>query len=371
MGAALAEAGRALPPPGPMPVAGLGEGVADVEPTRIPTRGAAAGVAAGRAFDQDAPERDTDATVAEGEPDIPFALTVEPARTRRSAVPVVVAVVVAAVGIAIAALLLGAGSGASVGVPSLVGLQQDEALIRAADAGVDIEVVEERRSDDPAGLVMEQDPAPGEFIAEGSEIQVVVSRGPPPVPLPDVTGKPLAEAQPLLEAAGFVVVVERRFDENVVRDITLGTEPAGGGTAPRESQVKLIVSDGPAPVPVPDVAGGSYEAAAEALAAKRLVAVRAEDFSDTVPAGTVIGTDPGAGQPAPRDSEVRVIVSKGPELVAVPNVVGSTVEAASEALAAVGLTPDVQNYGPGKRVRAQDPSAGAQVPKGSKVTLFL
>jgi serine/threonine-protein kinase len=68
---------------------------------------------------------------------------------------------------------------------------------------------------------------------------------------------------------------------------------------------------------------------------------------------------------------VSVIVSKGPELVAVPNVVGLTVEAASAKLAEFGLTPDVQDYGPGKKVRAQDPGGTTLVKKGSKVTLFL
>jgi serine/threonine-protein kinase len=167
------------------------------------------------------------------------------------------------------------------------------------------------------------------------------------------------------------VAVERRYDETVAKDVALGTEPAAGGTAPRESTVKLVVSDGPAPVPVPDVAGKGYDGAVQVLAGVRLGASRRDAFSETVDAGVVIGTEPAAGQPAARDSQVVVVVSKGPETVKVPGVVGQSVEAASQALAAVGLTPDVQNYGPGKKVRAQDPPAGTTVRKGSKVTLFL
>jgi serine/threonine-protein kinase len=191
------------------------------------------------------------------------------------------------------------------------------------------------------------------------------------VPLPDVSGQPAPDAQSALESAGFVVAVERRYDEHIARDVTLGTEPAGGGQAPRESTVTLVVSDGPAPVPVPDVAGLGYDEAAGALQAKRLVGVRKEAYSDTVEEGKVIGTDPAAGQPAARDSEVGIIVSLGPEIIQVPNVTGKTVEGASEALRAAGLVPSVENYGPGKTVRAQDPSSGAQVRRGSKVTLFL
>jgi beta-lactam-binding protein with PASTA domain len=132
-----------------------------------------------------------------------------------------------------------------------------------------------------------------------------------------------------------------------------------------------VVSDGPAPVEVPDVAGKGYDEAAAAISAKRLAPVKREAFSDSVAVGVVIGTDPAAGQAAPRDSNVGIIVSKGPELIAVPNVIGQSVEAASQALSNAGLAADVQNFGPGKKVRAQDPSAGTMVKRGAKVTLFL
>jgi beta-lactam-binding protein with PASTA domain len=55
----------------------------------------------------------------------------------------------------------------------------------------------------------------------------------------------------------------------------------------------------------------------------------------------------------------------------VPNVVGQSVEAASQALTAVGLVPDVQNYGPGKPVLSESPASGTMVKKGSSVTLVL
>lgn len=362
MGADLTAAARTLPAPGAVPIAGIGAALEDVDSTRhAPTA---------RIFDQDAPARDMTAAEAA----LPLAITVPSrVRGRRSLVPFVITVVVVVVLAAgIAMVVAGAsGGGPPVAVPSLVGLDDATAKVRATDAGLLMTVVERRTSDDPAGLVIEQHPGPGDFLASGDEVEVVVSRGPPPVPLPDVTGKPLAEAQTLLEQAGFVAALERRYDENVAKDIALGTEPAGGGQAPRESTVKLVVSDGPAPVEVPNVAGKSYEDAAATISAKRLAPVRREAFSDSVAVGIVIGTDPAAGGQAPRDSEVGIILSKGPELIAVPNVIGQTVEAASQALSNAGLAADVQNFGPGKKVRAQDPPAGTKVRRGAKVTLFL
>jgi serine/threonine-protein kinase len=258
-----------------------------------------------------------------------------------------------------------------VAAPCLVGLDSASAAAAATDAGLLMRVSERRTADDPSGLVLEQHPAPGAYLGEGKEVEVVVSRGPPPVVLPDVAGKPVAEAQATLTQLGFVVAVESRFDESIAKDVVLLTDPVAGGKASPESTIKLIVSGGPAPVPVPDVAGKSYDEAAQILKSKRLGASRRDDFSDSVAPGVVIGTDPPSGQPAARDAAVNVIVSKGPQLVQVPNVKGLTVEAASQKLQAVGLVPDVQNYGPGKTVRAQDPDAGASVPIHSKITLFL
>jgi serine/threonine-protein kinase len=68
---------------------------------------------------------------------------------------------------------------------------------------------------------------------------------------------------------------------------------------------------------------------------------------------------------------VTVVVSKGPEMVEVPNVVGMTVEAANQELRDRGLVPDVENYAPGAIVRAQAPPGGTVVKKNSEVTLFL
>ncbi len=64
-------------------------------------------------------------------------------------------------------------------------------------------------------------------------------------------------------------------------------------------------------------------------------------------------------------------VSKGPEKVAVPPLVGQSLEAATATLQGQGFVVDTQSYLPGRVVRAQDPAAGTMVNKGTKVTLFF
>ncbi|MGH9025610.1 MAG: PASTA domain-containing protein, partial [Acidimicrobiia bacterium] len=285
-------------------------------------------------------------------------------------VPFVVAGAVVAALVAAGAALAGTIDGATVTVPSFVGRTQEEADTLAGDRGVRLEI-EERVADDPAGVVLDQDPGPGAHVDDGSTVRVVVSEGPPPVPIPEVNGQSEADARAALEKAGFVVEAQRRYDEEVPIELVVGTEPAGGDQAAPESRVVLVVSDGPAPVPVPSISGLGYDQAVAELESVRLVGVYAEDFSDSVPEGQIIGTNPPEGELAPRDSEVAIVVSLGPPLVEVPNLRGDRVEAATDQLKSFGLKVDVDGYRPGGVVRAQDPPPGTVVRRGTRVTLFL
>src|SRR6266545_2454605 len=361
---ALADAVRELPAPESLHLAGLGDAGEDLDPTRVGRRSGAAGV-----FDQDRAPSDSTNT----DEVLPLAImSDEPRRFRRSAIPFVVGIaIVTAIVVGLVALAGALGGGATIAVPRLVGQDQQAAAASATRAGLLMKVVERRTADDPAGYVIEQRPGPGDFLEDGAEIEVVVSRGPPPVAVPDVVGKPAADAQAALEQASFVVAVERRFDDKIPRDAAIGTRPGGGERAPRESKITLVVSDGPTPTPVPGVAGKSYEEAAGILQNQGFEVTRRDDFSDTVDVGLVIGTEPAEGKSAQRGSQVTIIVSKGPDLVEVPRVRGMSVEEASQALTAAGLVPDVRNYAPGGRVRAQDPDAGQKLKRGSTVTLFL
>jgi eukaryotic-like serine/threonine-protein kinase len=362
MAEALTDASRHLPPPGPLTLVGLDAHV-DPHPTELPKTGTV--------FDQDAdatvataPARTDTATRADTAP------APRPGRYAPRAVPAVVAVLVIAVLVAAGLLLARSTTGGTVAAPQLVGLTQDEAGSRAAKAGLVVHV-EERDVDDPAGRVISQAPSAGAFLDDGGTVRLVVSRGPPPVVIPDVAGQPEDQATLTLAGAGFAVDPRHDYDENVPAGIAIRTDPAANEKHAPESTIALVVSDGPRPVAVPDTSGKSYDAAVAALQAKRFSATRVDDFSETVPAGNVVGTDPPAGQPAPRDSQVTVHVSKGPQPVAVPNVVNMSVEQASQTLQASGLDADVQNFAPGRTVKNQNPPAGTQVNRGAKVTLAL
>ena len=360
MRAALADAARALPPPQPLALAGLGGEIDGGPPTQI-----------GRSsdlFDQDAPLA----------PPVVVEEATKPATKRRRRAPgavrwisyaVIAAILLALVGggIAIAAVSTEAGT---VAVPSLVGLTQAKATDALASTGLSLKIVT-RNADDPAQTVIAQDPAPGAFVGDGGSIQLVVSRGPPPVVITTTAGQAPAAAQAALEAQGFVVEVKHQYDETVPVDVVINTDPGGGAKSARDSSLTLLVSDGPAPIPVPDVSNQTFDAASQQLTAAGFTVSRADDFSDTVDKDKVIGTDPAAGQGANRGAQIVVHVSKGPEMVSVPNLVGKTLDAAQAQLQAAGFEVDTQSYLPGRLVRAQSPAANTSVTKGTKVTLFF
>lgn len=227
-------------------------------------------------------------------------------------------------------------------------------------------------SDDPVGTVIASSPAAGDFVDSDGTIRLILSKGPKPISVTDVMAKGLSplDARAALEKEGFIVIERREFSETVPKDSLIGTDPKTNAKLAPESTISLIISDGPQPVPVPSISGKTFEQASAIISGAGFSPARRDDFSDTVPAGSIIGTDPAAGTEIQKGATVSIVVSKGPELVGVPNLVGQTVEAASGRLEELGLVADVRDYKAGRRVLAQTP-AGGQVKKGTKVTLFL
>jgi serine/threonine-protein kinase len=203
----------------------------------------------------------------------------------------------------------------------------------------------------------------------------VVSLGPPLVTVPDLTNTSETDATNRLIGAGLQKGnVTHRYDDNAPKGNVLSWS-GQGGQLPKGSPVDLVISDGPPTVPVPSsVVGGSFSSAQSALAAVNLSAVENDVFSNIVPKGQVIGTTPPPGTAVHVGSEVTVTVSKGPDLVAVPDVRGQTIDAATQALQNSGLSVSgvTGPASPSSKVTVTHtaPAAGAQVLRGSSVQLI-
>lgn len=257
-------------------------------------------------------------------------------------------------------------------MPGLVG-QPAATAEQAAQANGWILTTDERfEPGTEAGTVVSQDPPEGTELDEGDAVSVVVSLGPPPVAVPtDLVGLAQPEAAARLEAVGLAVGdVERRFDEDVPADAVIALGDGVPGELPQGADVPLVVSDGPAPREIPaGLAGIPGEDAVAAVTALGLVPVESRQFSDTVPEGQSMGTDPQPGEVVPRDSEVFVIISKGPELVAVPDVRNQPVADAAAALEAQGFVVSGLSGSPTGTVTGMDPAPGTAVRPGTAIAL--
>ncbi len=352
--AALSEVAGGLPAPAPLRLPSLPGAGADPDPTEL-----RAPVPAGGATGGQAPRTVLSASAAGH----------RRGRGRRGLVPLVLVVLMVAAA-ATASFAVGRVAGPRVRVPNLVGSTFSEARDAAARAGLEVDR-RTRNADDPEGTVIAQDRHTGTFSTRGRPLGLVVSSGPPPVALPGVTGRSEADARAALESAGFEVAVTADFSEDVPRGSVAGQDPAAGNEVPPGSQVHLVVSQGPKPVTVPNVVGRTYAEASESLAERHLAVTKSEGFSDSVPAGEVIRQDPVAGEEAPRDSTVTVVVSKGPDVVEVPDVRGEDIEDAVRRLEAAGFDVDVVGFRFDRPVKRQDPSPGMVVRRGETVTLYL
>ena len=232
------------------------------------------------------------------------------------------------------------------------------------------------------GLVVGTDPEAGVEIEVGSEVGLIVSLGPAPVGMPAIIGLTLDNATDLLEERGFVVgEIEREFSrvqpENQVLQATDEAGiPIGPGTELAVGTViNLLVSAGE----VPDVTGRPLDQARAALEAVGLVGLPTGDgaFSDTVPLGAVISMDIPTGQVIKPGDTIALTISRGPELIAIPPVLGQNVAIARNTLEELGFTVRVrpqaqEGVEPTEElsvVTAVEPSVGQQVPRGTEVTL--
>ncbi|WP_309059995.1 Stk1 family PASTA domain-containing Ser/Thr kinase [Streptomyces sp.] len=295
------------------------------------------------------------------------------AALRRGPMAIVVAVL----------LVLGVGtgvwyinSGQFTKVPPLLSKTEQEARDRLADAGLDVGRVEEAYSDTvKRGTVISTDPAAGARIRGNDPVSLTISKGPQTVRVPDVDGYRLDKARSVLKDEGLEPgMVTRAFSEDVPRGFVISTEPGKGTKVRADSAVALTVSKG-RPVDVPDVTGDDLrDARAELEEAGLEVEIAAERVHSEHDAGQVARQTPQPGRQAAGGDTVTLTLSKGPEMIEVPDVVGDSVDEAKEKLEAAGFRVD-EDRGLlglfGDTVKGQSVDGGDTAPKGSTITIEI
>lgn len=197
------------------------------------------------------------------------------------------------------------------------------------------------------------------------------------VAVPQVVGLNKSDAQQRLNEAGLEMKVEKTvIDAQKPKDTVISQDPAPGSKLDKGGTVQVVVSKGVEKVGVPNLVGITQAEASAALSSAGLkLGEVSQEFTARAPKGVVISQSPTSGSQVAKDSDVSVTVSKGAETVTVPDVAGMTQDAATQALAAVGLQVGVETQTsttvPEGSVISQAPAAGQDVPKGSTVTITV
>lgn len=282
----------------------------------------------------------------------------------------------------VVSVVLGAGawylfSGTYQAVPNVIGQTVDQASVAFTDLGLTFEPVEEFSEEIPAGQIMRTEPETSARARVGNPVKVFVSKGPERFVIPqEIIGTSTTQAQKIIEELNLIAAgTEEIYSEDVEVGKVASTNPAPGATLKRDTPVIIQVSKGPEPIDMPNLVGAYLTDVAPLLLSLDLTIEVVEQLYDEVaPAGTILSTDPVAGSKVTKGSVIKALVSQGPPLVSVPNVVGKSVAEATRILQDAGFVVAKVNKLPAaplQIVYSQNPPANSKVAKGSTITIEI
>lgn len=270
----------------------------------------------------------------------------------------------------------------SIEIPDVSGKSADTAILELTRAGfVNVETQEDFSPDVLTGFVIESKPVAGQTIPRDATVFVIVSKGPEPVNVPDLSGMSTGQAGQALNDLGLLLIVSQKTVEVPIGSDLLGNIadqlPAAGTTAEFGSEVtvKLGVAR---QVVVPNLVGMSSEDAQTAATAAGL---NVDILTTTVTANpsldnTVESQDPGADAMVDEGSFIQITVyAYQPD---VPNFIGMTVAVAQTEATNVGLgvvtqtdTVDTAVAGLNGSIASQDPTPGTSVLQGTDINVIV
>jgi len=191
-------------------------------------------------------------------------------------------------------------------VPKVTGIRYQSAQFQLQDAKL-TSTLTQKNSSKPKGIVIAQTPDSGKSVLQGTQVALVVSKGPSGVAMPDVTGMAAADAVKALAARKLVPTLQQ-VDSQEAPGTVLAQSPTPGKRAKPGTEVTLQVAKGHASIAVPDVTGHSAQDAVNDLKnaglSSTVVRVPASQ-----PAGTVVAQSPAAGTKVAAGSAVRLNVA--------------------------------------------------------------
>ncbi len=220
--------------------------------------------------------------------------------------------------------------------------------------------------------------AAGIFKSIGSGTTTEDSSDKDTVKVPDIVGKTEEEATKALKDKNLGIKVDSREDSEKYEEGTVSEQKTKAGTkVKKHSTVHVVVSSAliGKEIIVPDVSGMSEDEAQEKLTDEGFKPTSEFQYDDNVAEGNVISTTPAAHSKAAKDTQVKMIVSKGAQKKTVPDVRGKSEADARSEIQAAGLTvlPATQHDDSVAKgnVISQSVTPGKKVSAGTAVNLVL
>ena len=266
------------------------------------------------------------------------------------------------------------GPGASIKFPSVVGATTEQANATLTGLGLLTEVVEERFDEDIAkDRVISTDPLAGDSIAPGGTVKLVISKGAERYTIPALLAlTPEAAVNLLAKSPLKVGEITEVFNAKVPKGFVISANPAPGTRVKRDTIVDLVVSKGIETFDLTSYVGKNGEQALNELTAAGYNVTTTYAFDEKAMPGEVISQNPAAGAALPKGAAVEIFVSKGSAFVYIPNVMRYTQDRAVSVLEDLGLTVVVKKVTKtAKLVIGITPKVNAKVKRGTTVTLTV
>ena len=205
------------------------------------------------------------------------------------------------------------------------------------------------------------------YVATGPGSKVVV---------PSLAGATLKQATKELSDLGLTINIKsEEFSEEIPQGKIISSKPAGGGRIAPSGTVDVFISKGPERFNVPDLAGLDQASAEKALTSNSLTLGSSNsEYSNQVPTGFVVRSNPPAGTSVKRNTLVSLVISKGIQQVSIADYKGKVSDQALNELSDAGFNVKQQFvYSedlPAGVVISQTPGEG-NADKGSQVTLII
>ena len=230
-------------------------------------------------------------------------------------------------------------------VPNLVGSMYDQVKHDSKVLGPFKLVIQEEVYNEsaPAGTILDQDPKPGTEILppeedeDGSagssqgdaapeekspyEINIIISSGPEPIYMVDLTDMDYLEAYAELDEMGLLYTTDYEYDDKVEKNHVISFTPLKDTPVKEGDRVHLIISLGTKieTVEVPDLVKQTQDQAKSDITTRKLkVGTVDEVYHDTIPAGQVIYQYPAAGSKVEEGTKINLQISKGKDPSTLP-----------------------------------------------------